>query len=374
MDLGAVLDGRGDYVTFSDEGFSAAREFTISFWFSRRTECTKPGRYEFLYSEAKDDSLPFWRTAETAVEVYLKCDDGSGGGGGGSGGGNRGNRNSDETAGDMLRTWVSDDCGSRAVFDIAMEETLKDGPIDSQWVHYLLSVRSGRIDAYIDGEHVSHDAVKFDNRYNDPATNIAYPDPTALGGALCGFGDITSRGAVSGWSAAGIETTEDLGSTMSGAHILTWQALALGSVKVTSWAGTTCAGAAWTDSQAACLDSAGTCAGADPDISGTTTRAACEGATTTAGTFTSTATYAASNTAQNKAACETQGCEYTAPEDGSCDASRSCNPGVQIAIGCSHPGQQSSTLSGDIIRVVVTSDDCKVLHFDVPLSAPARGA
>jgi hypothetical protein len=241
-------------------------------------------------------------------------------------------------------------------------------------VHYLLSVRSGRIDAYIDGEHVSHDAVKFDNRYNDPATNIAYPDPTALGGALCGFGDITSRGAVSGWSAAGIETTEDLGSTMSGAHILTWQALALGSVKVTSWAGTTCAGAAWTDSQAACLDSAGTCAGADPDISGTTTRAACEGATTTAGTFTSTATYAASNTAQNKAACETQGCEYTAPEDGSCDASRSCNPGVQIAIGCSHPGQQSSTLSGDIIRVVVTSDDCKVLHFDVPLSAPARGA
>ena len=54
--------GRGDYITFSDEGFSAAREFTISFWFSRRTECTKPGRYEFLYSEARDDGLPFWRT------------------------------------------------------------------------------------------------------------------------------------------------------------------------------------------------------------------------------------------------------------------------------------------------------------------------
>ena len=51
---------------------------------------------------------------ETAVEVYIKCDDGSGGGGGGGGGGgNRGNRNSAQTAGDMLRTWVSDDCGSR---------------------------------------------------------------------------------------------------------------------------------------------------------------------------------------------------------------------------------------------------------------------
>jgi hypothetical protein len=66
---------------------------------------------------------------------------------------------------------------------------------------------------------------------------------------------------------------------------------------VTTDQGTTCAGTAWAGSQAACLASAGTCAGAVPAISGTTTRAACEGAATTAGTFTGTAMYVRGTTA-----------------------------------------------------------------------------
>jgi hypothetical protein len=53
----------------------------------------------------------------------------------------------------------------------------------------------------------------------------------------------------------------------------------------------TCDGAAWVGTQAACEESAGTCAGADPDVPGTTTKADCDDAATTPGTFTSSATY-----------------------------------------------------------------------------------
>ena len=138
--------------------------------------------------------------------------------------------------------------------------------------------------------------TRYDDRYTDPATNLAYPDPTSLtgmkdlnlhptsqlhatcttvhalrgphsslvyrlscSGALCGFGDITSRGDLTGWSEDGIETTEDLGGAMDGGYTLSWQAGALGSVTVTSSVGTTCAGAAWADSQVAEGESVITC-------------------------------------------------------------------------------------------------------------------
>jgi hypothetical protein len=55
---------------------------------------------------------------------------------------------------------------------------------------------------------------------------------------------------------------------------------------------TMCEGAEWSGTQAECLESKGTCAGADPDMPGTTTKADCDGAATP-GTFTSTAIYAA---------------------------------------------------------------------------------
>jgi hypothetical protein len=64
----------------------------------------------------------------------------------------------------------------------------------------------------------------------------------------------------------------------------------------------TCAGAGWVGTPAACEESAGTCAGADPDVPGTTTKALCDDAATTAGTFTSTAVYALTPT--TKAACD----------------------------------------------------------------------
>ena len=58
-------------------------------------------------------------------------------------------------------------------------------------------------------------------------------------------------------------------------------------------AATTCDGADWSGTQTECLESVGTCAGADPGVPGTATKAACDAAATTPGTFTSTATFAA---------------------------------------------------------------------------------
>jgi hypothetical protein len=50
-----------------------------------------------------------------------------------------------------------------------------------------------------------------------------------------------------------------------------------------------CDGADWAGTEAECLESAGTCAGADPAIVGATSKALCDAAATTAGSFTSAA-------------------------------------------------------------------------------------
>ena len=52
----------------------------------------------------------------------------------------------------------------------------------------------------------------------------------------------------------------------------------------------TCDGAAWAGTETECDETVGTCAGADPDVPGTTTKALCDAAATTAGTFTTSAT------------------------------------------------------------------------------------
>ena len=54
----------------------------------------------------------------------------------------------------------------------------------------------------------------------------------------------------------------------------------------------TCDGVTWTGlSEVDCHDGAGTCAGALPNVPGTTTRAACEGAALAGGAFTTSAAY-----------------------------------------------------------------------------------
>jgi hypothetical protein len=78
-------------------------------------------------------------------------------------------------------------------------------------------------------------------------------------------------------------------------------------------AATTCDGAVWTGTQTECEETAGTCASADPDILGATTKALCDAAVTTAGTFTASAAYV--STPAWSAGIVTVSTEYNLPTD-----------------------------------------------------------
>lgn len=66
------------------------------------------------------------------------------------------------------------------------------------------------------------------------------------------------------------------------------------------------------------------------------------------------------------------GCRHGA--DGKCSE---CNPGVQIYLGCFSDGADgytaTSTISGDVIRTMITDDDCRTAVWDSPLNNGAAG-
>jgi hypothetical protein len=98
-----------------------------------------------------------------------------------------------------------------------------------------------------------------------------------------------------------------------------------------------CDGAVWAGTETECEESAGTCAGADPDIPGTTTKALCDAAATTAGTFTSSAAYDSSdadpaNTAQVTLSATCVSPAYT--KVGDCDVGNSC---IEYTVVCTAP-------------------------------------
>ena len=66
------------------------------------------------------------------------------------------------------------------------------------------------------------------------------------------------------------------------------------------------------------------------------------------------------------------GCRHG--DDGKCTT---CNPGIIIYLGCFSDGTDgytaSSTISGDVIRVMITDDDCRTAVFDTPLNKQAGG-
>jgi hypothetical protein len=179
-DMGAVMDGQRDYVTFTDAGFME-RDFTISFWFQKRTACENPGRWEFLYSESVNDG-DFWSSDSAAVEVVLACS------------------RDDDNGGDVVRTWLKDNDGQNAVFDINVDDIRDGGPVTGQWVHYLLAVNRRSLRLYIDGTPTGlSDAPPFSDSgtvqqtysfprwFSDPERNLAYPNPEQLNGRLRGF-------------------------------------------------------------------------------------------------------------------------------------------------------------------------------------------
>ena len=201
-DNGATFDGQRDYVTFADKGYMSRGDFTISFWFLKKTACENPGRWEFLYSEAALEDGVFFQSEGAAVEVYLACSQ------------------DEERGGDSLRTYLRDDDGQTAAFDINVDEFRSGGPVTSQWVHYLLAVdRPRSIRLYIDGTPtgVSDDppteltgrsggggdswrsgrggastddgqqTITFSPWLANAERNLAYPNPEELSGSLGSF-------------------------------------------------------------------------------------------------------------------------------------------------------------------------------------------
>lgn len=165
--FGAVLDGQRDWITFLDRGYTS-NDFTISFWFAKKTSCENPGRWEFLYSESADDDGAFFRTNGAALEVYLSCQRD----------GDRQDRRGQD--GDILRTYIRDTREQRAAFDINLDEFRSGGPITSEWVHYVLAVDDRAIRMYIDGTPTgpSTSPVEDDggdgNRWGDRGRRLQY--------------------------------------------------------------------------------------------------------------------------------------------------------------------------------------------------------
>jgi hypothetical protein len=66
------------------------------------------------------------------------------------------------------------------------------------------------------------------------------------------------------------------------------------------------------------------------------------------------------------------GCRHGA--DGRCST---CNPGIQVYLGCFSDGTDgytaTSTISGDVIRTMITDDDCRTAVWDSPLNNAAAG-
>ena len=189
-DYGAVMDGVNDYLTYTDTGFTSGNYFTISFWFTRRTECVTNGKWEFLYSEAAHPEVAFFAMPEAAIEIYLGC-----GVSGADDSGRDGNR-WNQHEGDVVRTYAQDSCGSTALFDIPIFAIENGGVVTGEWTHYMLSISSRSIGVFINGETVVTDRFLFAEDgfarswIRDDTRNIAYPDPSSLNnrGFTCDFG------------------------------------------------------------------------------------------------------------------------------------------------------------------------------------------
>lgn len=220
-DLGAVMDGQGDFLTFTDRGYTSGESFTLGFWFTRTQACANPGRWQFLYSEASDPEAAFYAISEAAVEVYLGCSE-----------------SSDDDLGDTIRTYIQDACGTSALFDIPIRQIRDGGVVTSQWVHYLLSVSPDSIQTYLDGERVRDWSVEFKedgfarNWIQTPA-NSAWPRPSRLRTSFCGLG-ITEVYRSRGVNEVPLDTL-----TTGAEYTITWEAGAFGKFWIGSAAGRT---------------------------------------------------------------------------------------------------------------------------------------
>ena len=91
--------------------------------------------------------------------------------------------------GDIVRTTLQDGDGKRVTFDWGVETERSNGAVNAEWVHYLLSVDSESVQAFVDGKAVSEYGFSVSSRssWATSDANLAYPDPTHLTDTLGSF-------------------------------------------------------------------------------------------------------------------------------------------------------------------------------------------
>ena len=94
--------------------------------------------------------------------------------------------------GSIIRFLLADSAGSKATFDIPSSLEERGGYVTDTWVHVALSVDHRSIKTFIDGRTAPLDQIGFspasyETDWAQTDANLAYPDPSALTGALTRF-------------------------------------------------------------------------------------------------------------------------------------------------------------------------------------------
>eukprot|EP01046_Picozoa_sp_COSAG06_P018310 COSAG06_NODE_1269_length_10057_cov_2.547846_3_plen_1844_part_01 len=190
--FGLQLDGEGDYVVLNDApAFAADGTFAISMWFYKTSDCDVPEEFEFLFSTRK--ASRGWRESfifqpdYSGIHLFLGCAE-------------RGEHSTVE--GNVLRTFLVDEAGTRATFDYALSAARSGGAITDNWIHALLQVGHTSIGLYIDGEMVDESDIGYSlgsgwwtggnwdgtpNEDGETNVNAAYPSIANLDPPLAGF-------------------------------------------------------------------------------------------------------------------------------------------------------------------------------------------
>ena len=188
----AFIDGNGFGVTFdgSDDFMAISpaprrftdRDFSISFWFTR-TQCTVPGGDEYLYSQRQSWAGSRGRRGGTddrgtTIDLAIACRDGQD-----TTIAARSDGQSGQVAGAVIRVNLRDAAGKQASFDVPLSTELTGGYVDDYWAHFIISVTSTGIRAFVDGLEVSWSRFGFRDEDKDPRMNLAFPNPTQFQGS-----------------------------------------------------------------------------------------------------------------------------------------------------------------------------------------------
>ena len=186
-DMGVSLDGDGDYIEVRGDTatqYSHDGTFSISLW-ATRGECNTPGSYEMLYGhqESKSRWSGNWVDPDnTNIHILLGC-------------GEQGT--SSTIPGDVIRTLLVDDDGSRVAFDWPLGDIADNGNVNTLWMHLILSVSATAVRTFVDSVEITSYGYPMGGQswnrdtyaFAQTSANLAYPDgPSKLNAPLVGFG------------------------------------------------------------------------------------------------------------------------------------------------------------------------------------------